>query len=180
MFLEPSHDVDWLKSVKTFREALSDLIAYGYVRFRHRLRCPCFGFKLRCGGPERSAFPSLGRVAFSLSDIGYTRFKATAGLHHPLRRYDKSLGTYMHGFLNVWIAALGLSQGSDKFDTWNLLALLEDEDASNFVFDDQGVNWRDQKLPTEFIAKGRTQITSFGSCSFDEPRDDLRAMGLLP
>jgi hypothetical protein len=41
------------------------------------------------------------------------------------------------------------------------------------------LSWRDWRVPTDQIAAHRTFITSFGSCSFDEPREDLRALHLL-
>jgi hypothetical protein len=86
----------------------------------------------------------------------------------------------MHGFLNVWVAGLAVCSKSENMDSAKVATLLEDEDATNFHFDDRGITWRDVTVPTEVIAAARCQMSSFGSCSFDEPRDDLRAMGLLP
>src|SRR5262249_6342375 len=51
------------------------------------------GFKLRCGGLDAAAVPSVEQVAFALTacrDAGVP-LKATAGLHHPLRRFDPSI-----------------------------------------------------------------------------------------
>jgi len=57
--------------------------------------------------------------------------------------------------------------------------MLGDDDANSFVFDDEMFQWRDWKISTAQIAQRRQLITSLGSCSFDEPRDDLRALGLF-
>ena len=39
--------------------------------------------------------------------------------------------------------------------------------------------WREWKISTAKITQRRQLVTSLGSCSFDEPRDDLRALGLF-
>jgi hypothetical protein len=181
LFLELGLNGDWLDRVEDLMHAF-DHAKRWYFNPESSSRDFPFGFKLRCGGAEASAFASVGQITLALHNclkLGIC-FKATAGLHHPVRRYDAGLGTYTHGFLNVWIAALALSIGSQSFHKAMIPVLLEDRDASHFSFDDAGVNWRNLRIPTEVISRGRTQFTSFGSCSFDEPRDDLRAMGLLP
>src|SRR5947199_4021353 len=69
--------------------------------------------KIRTGGLTAEAFPSAEAVAKFLVECA-TRdlaFKATAGLHHPLRcvkpfTYEvNSQSGMMHGFLNVFLAA---------------------------------------------------------------------------
>ncbi|HET8796166.1 MAG TPA: hypothetical protein VFO89_00655, partial [Thermoanaerobaculia bacterium] len=82
--------------------ALLDAIA------RHGLRA-----KIRTGGVTADAFPSpqtIARFLRACRERGVA-FKATAGLHHPLRcvrpltyEPDAPTGT-MHGFLNVFLAA---------------------------------------------------------------------------
>jgi hypothetical protein len=58
--------------------------------------------------------------------------------------------------------------------------ILEDEDPKHFRFDDAGLAWHDYRASLGEIKLARQlAVTSFGSCSFDEPRDDLRALGLL-
>jgi hypothetical protein len=137
------------------------------------------GFKLRCGGLEASAFPTPEQVAASLTGCARAGrpFKATAGLHHPLRHFDAALQTSVHGFLNVFGAgvlasALGLSEGQVRM-------IVEDEDPARFVFTDEAFRWKDLSVPVGAIAEARQRVVSFGSCSFDEPREDLRALGLL-
>ncbi len=136
--------------------------------------------KLRCGGLEASNFPTAEEVAFVLAvcrDAGVP-LKFTAGLHHPLRRFDAGVQTYMHGFINVFTA--GVLAHARGLDEEELRAVLADEDPSAFVFSADGLHWRDWRASTAEIAAARTDfVTSFGSCSFDEPRDDLRALGWM-
>ena len=138
------------------------------------------GLKLRTGGLEASAFPSVEQVAFVLHacrDAGVP-MKFTAGLHHPIRRYDAGVQTHMHGFINVFTA--GVLAHARRLGEDHLRAVLADEDPASFVFTDDGLRWRDFAASTAEIALARTDfVTSFGSCSFDEPRDDLRALGWL-
>jgi hypothetical protein len=104
--------------------------------------------------------------------------KFTAGLHHPIRHHDASLGAMMHGFLNVFVAGvLATARGLDAADVRDII---EEEDAGSFVFTDDGLRWRNHRASVEEIEFARrSAVMSFGSCSFDEPRDDLRALGLL-
>ena len=83
----------------------------------------------------------------------------------------------MHGFLNVLGA--GILAREEDWDVPQTATMLADEDATAFRFDDEGFAWRDWRIATEDVAAQRVFITSFGSCSFDEPRDDLRALHLL-
>ena len=58
--------------------------------------------------------------------------------------------------------------------------ILEDERSDSFRFGPEHLQWRDVAASIDEIAHARREwIISFGSCSFDEPRDDLRALGLL-
>jgi hypothetical protein len=139
------------------------------------------GFKLRCGGLEASAFPSVDQVAFVLRvcrDAG-APLKFTAGLHHPIRRFDAGVQTHMHGFINVFVAGV-LAHARRLNEDW-LRAVIADEDPTHFVFAEDGVGWKDLlgASADEIAAARRDFVTSFGSCSFDEPRDDLRALGWL-
>jgi hypothetical protein len=138
------------------------------------------GFKLRCGGLHASSFPSPEQVAFTLiacRDAGVP-LKFTAGLHHPLRHFDAGLQTWMHGFVNVFVA--GVLARARLLSEEQILPILSDADASNFVFGETGLRWKDHHATTEEIVLARRDgVLSFGSCSFDEPREDLRALGWL-
>jgi len=140
---------------------------------------PGFGFKLRTGGVIASAFPSAIQIARALVAAVKMEvpIKFTAGLHHPVRRFHPSVQAKMHGFLNVLGA--GVLAAEHGWKTQQVAAMLEDEDASAFVFDDDAFAWRDWKIAVDRIAAQRALVTSLGSCSFDEPRDDLRELQLF-
>jgi hypothetical protein len=138
------------------------------------------GFKIRCGGANASAIPSPAAVAASIAICRRfeTPLKATQGLHHPVRHFDRRMETMAHGFLNLFITgmlALACELPEDR-----LLEVLEEDDPSAFSFSDERAAWRDLELDIEQIASGRRHaVASFGSCSFVEPRDNLLALGLL-
>ncbi|HET8774220.1 MAG TPA: hypothetical protein VFP80_10530 [Thermoanaerobaculia bacterium] len=135
--------------------------------------------KIRTGGITPDAFPAIGNVAELLRACKAkgVAFKATAGLHHPLRcvkplTYEPNapLGT-MHGFLNVFLAAALLDHAD---------GILAEHDPGAFAFDDDGASWRGHRVSTEEIAAVRRDFaTSFGSCSFEEPINDLKELGWL-
>jgi hypothetical protein len=141
--------------------------------------------KIRTGGVTPDAFPSTADVArFIAACVGAgVPFKATAGLHHPLRAIypltyaPDSPGGTMFGFLNVFLTAAFMSHGLDSAAA---VRLLEESDPSSLRVTENAVEWRGHRLGAGEIAgaRGRT-IVSFGSCSFTEPLGDLAALGLL-
>jgi len=141
--------------------------------------------KVRTGGVTAEAFPAardLARFVVTCARA-HVAFKATAGLHHPLRAtyrltYEADSPTgVMFGFLNVLLAA-GFAQAGRGEDV--IRAVLEEDDASALRFDSAGVSWRGQHLAIEDIARGRATLAlSFGSCSFREPIDELKGMGIV-
>lgn len=139
-----------------------------------------FGLKMRCGGLTPDAFPSVEQVAFAIAacrDAGVP-FKATAGLHHPVRHDDAELGIQRHGFLNVFGAGV-LAHALD-LDEADLRRVLRSQDLRAFQLDERGFAFEDQRVASGAVHAARVAFaTSYGSCSFDEPRDDLRAAGLL-
>ncbi len=140
---------------------------------------PTFGYKLRTGGVTADAFPTSTQIAQALVTPATHQvpIKFTAGLHHPLRQYRDEVGTKMHGFLNVLGAAVLAAE--HKWDTNQTVLMLEDENADSFSFTEEFFAWRDWKIDTARLEYRRRFVTSFGSCSFDEPREDLRALNLL-
>lgn len=141
--------------------------------------------KIRTGGITASAIPSSPHVLNFIRACHqhHASFKATAGLHHPLRAnqnltYEKEAPRgVMHGFLNVFLAAAFIHDGMNDKDA---LQILDEKDASAFKFDDAGASWRDSKISTEKIKLARQNFAlSFGSCSFTEPVEDLRRLKLL-
>jgi len=141
--------------------------------------------KIRTGGTTEDAFPSSREVARFIRrcvEVG-APFKATAGLHHPIRAryhltYDPNAPEgVMFGFLNVFLAAALLRAGGSEDDA---VAMLETTDAGDLLFDDFGLSWREHRLTTDQLRMARRSLArSFGSCSFSEPVDDLRALALI-
>jgi len=143
--------------------------------------------KIRCGGVTADLIPSVPDVARFVHACASSRtpFKATAGLHHPLRAeqdltYEKEPPRgVMHGFLNVLLAA-AVAMHDDGVRAADLEPILEATDAGSFGFGETGVVALGHELSSERLAACREQLfISIGSCSFDEPREDLRSLGLL-
>ncbi|MGC9951332.1 MAG: hypothetical protein ABSF64_33670 [Bryobacteraceae bacterium] len=128
--------------------------------------------KVRTGGLTPDAIPSSEALADFLIEAAWRRiaFKATAGLHHPIR------GT-MHGFVNVFVAAASAWGGAER-DV--VVGVLNDEDAGAFSFLDGEVRWRGRRIATGEVEAARRDFAhSFGSCSFEEPVADIRALGWM-
>ena len=138
-----------------------------------------FGYKLRTGGVTADAFPTSMQIAKALVTPATHQLpiKFTAGLHHPLRQYREEVQTKMHGFLNVLGAAVLAAE--HRWDTNQTAMMLEDENVDSFSFADDFFAWREWRIDTKRLQYRRRFIVSFGSCSFDEPREDLRALGFL-
>lgn len=137
------------------------------------------GFKLRTGGVTADAFPSSNQIALALVAAvrDHVPIKFTAGLHHPVRQFRDEVKTKMHGFLNVLGA--GVLAAEHGWDENVATQMLDDEDSSSFQFSGDNFGWRNWSITAQQIQSHRDVITSFGSCSFDEPREDLRALKLL-
>lgn len=134
--------------------------------------------KIRTGGVTADAFPPADAILdfmIACRDAGVS-FKATAGLHHPLRgeyrlTYEPgSSKAMMYGYVNVFLAAALLWAGASR-DTARA-ALLE-TDPTTLDFGDDWIAWRDRKLTTTQLRSAREFAISFGSCSFREPIDEL-------
>jgi hypothetical protein len=141
--------------------------------------------KVRTGGLTTDAVPMPSEIAEFLCQAAERRvpFKATAGLHHPIRA-DHPL-TYspdsphaiLHGFINVFVAAAFAWHGNDR---GAVIGVLHECDPESFDFSDDILTWRGRSLTTSQIAAARREFAhSFGSCSFEEPVADLRALGWL-
>jgi hypothetical protein len=141
--------------------------------------------KVRTGGVTRDAFPRTGHLARFMHRCIAARvpFKATAGLHHALRAEyrltyaaDSPCGV-MFGFLNVFLAAALLRGGLSLDETG---AVLEESSPEAFQMGDREISWRGHRLDLSALRGAREDaIISFGSCSFSEPLEDLRALQLL-
>lgn len=142
--------------------------------------------KIRTGGTSADEFPATRTIIRFIRTClaANVPFKATAGLHHPLRCFkpltyaaDAPKGT-MNGFLNLFLAT-GFARAGYK--PIILEEILEDEFEESFEFTENGVAWHgDYFLTTWQLGFVRQKsIVSFGSCSFTEPIADLQEIGLL-
>lgn len=132
------------------------------------------GFKLRCGGTEPAAFPTVMQLAHALVACRDAKIplKCTAGLHHPIRHFAPEVGTKMHGFVNLFAA--GIFAHTHNLTPLQLLPILEDEEAAHFQFSQHTLQWSHLTSSTSQIAQLRqTALISYGSCSFDEPRQEI-------
>jgi hypothetical protein len=144
--------------------------------------------KIRTGGEAPEAIPEESRVLEFLRIASERRvaFKATAGLHHPLRAMQRlnykpdSPTAVMHGFLNVFCAAVLLWHEPTlrQEAAW----MLGERDPDAITMDEMSMTWHNSgvTLTAEQIQEAREQFCmGFGSCSFTEPIEDLRALGWL-
>lgn len=116
------------------------------------------GVKVRCGGRRTPTDAELAAVLRGAARRGLP-VKATAGLHHAVRRDGD------HGFLNLLVAcAAALSAG-------DVLAALAEPSAEALL----------AAVPEDELARRvRSELlVSYGSCSVEEPVADLRVLGVL-
>lgn len=141
--------------------------------------------KIRTGGITPEAFPSTSDLVQRIAAFAQFRisFKATAGLHHPVRSYrpltykaDSPKGT-MHGFLNVCCAAAILYFGGERSDANRVM---EEDDAAAWKFGSDRLAWRNRSWTEEQLRILRRDFfTGIGTCSFEEPVQDLFSLGWL-
>lgn len=164
LYIEPPRDDRWRALLPGTMMALA------------RARC---GAKLRCGGVVAQAFPSIEDVAAFIHTAVAERvpFKATAGLHHPVRHLNEPTGFVMHGFLNLLAAAAV----AHRVTSGELESIVAEEDAGAFGFDERSFHWRNEYASMEELCTAREhRFVGYGSCSFSEPVDDLTQLSILP
>lgn len=151
--------------------------------------------KLRTGGVVEAAFPAVEHIADFIARCAELAvpFKASAGLHHPLRctrplTYEaNSPAATMHGFLNIFTAAAiawcAMSSGG-AVPRVTLATCLTDQERANWHFDEYALTWSGGEEPiricVEALLSMRSRFAlSFGSCSFEEPLRDMGEIDLL-
>lgn len=122
--------------------------------------------KFRTGGLTPDAFPEVTTLAhwIDASLDRETPFKCTAGLHRAVRGADPG----HHGFLNILLATAAAWDGAPRAQVERMLAETDPKvltDAAQELGDD--------------LVRARRWFTSFGSCSVDEPAQDLLDLGLV-
>ena len=141
--------------------------------------------KIRVGGLVAEAFPSPSAVTGLLESLIACRipFKATAGLHHPLRSCHPftylpgSPSGLMHGFINLLCAVALLHSGASAADA---TLALDERNRAAFAFSADTLRWRMHIFTSDQLRAARENcLISIGSCSFTEPLSDLEALGWL-
>jgi hypothetical protein len=163
---------DWIVNMKEVMKTIKEF----------NLNSPdhVIGYKLRSGGVKAELFPTAEQVAFVLSESinKGIPIKFTAGLHHPIRMYRNEVQTKMHGFLNIFIGYI--LQKHNGLDVKQIEEILCDVNGANFKLTDQEIKWKNYKADLKEIRNIRDNLLrSFGSCSFDEPREDLENLGIM-
>lgn len=134
--------------------------------------------KIRCGGVVPDAVPSVETLAHVLELLAAhaVPFKATAGLHHPVRTHDADLGVDVHGFVNLAVADDMARSGASQGD---IVEALSERDPSAFRFGAASLTWGDHVLSARSLQVARSEgLHGFGSCSIAEPVADLVAIGV--
>jgi hypothetical protein len=123
--------------------------------------------KFRTGGLAAELFPTpmeLAAIMCACHERGLA-FKLTAGLHRALRHNDPETGFIHHGFLNVLAASVAAAGGAEVVEVCEVLAATDPLPVIEVI--------------RPHRAGPRALWAGFGSCSIDEPLDDLRALGLI-
>jgi hypothetical protein len=165
--VRPDERVEAVESAKYSADSLKMLAPEAYLEIppedRHVTSVWAHGVraKIRCG-PEPPPATALARFIRACRSQGVP-FKATAGLHHALPANGQ------HGFLNLLAAAVF---GDEE-------AALSEADPGAFSLG-ESFAWRGREAGPEEVARVRRELfTSIGSCSFFEPVEELKALGLL-
>jgi len=164
---------DWRPRLPAAAAAIRD--ATRTAGGNHRL-----GLKIRCGGLDAAAIPEPMAVAAAIATCRATGvpLKATQGLHHPFRHTDETLGAVVHGFLNLFTA--GVLAHARDLPVRRLTEIIADTNPQSFVVEADRLAWHDLEASTDEVAAARSGLlTTFGSCSFSEPRDDLQALDII-
>jgi hypothetical protein len=178
-----------IEAVKAFPRPLHQFfevpVEKGFERMLEIVSARRASAKLRTGGVVPNAFPSsesIVRFIAACNELDLS-FKATAGLHHPLcgtypltYETDAARGT-MYGYINLFLASAFIRKGIAEDDA---CAILEESSPDAFRFRDSGVSWGGHELSRDDLRMTRSRLfLSFGSCSFREPVDEARELGLI-
>ena len=172
-----------LKGIETFWEIPLEENLENYLAVLKEKKVAA---KIRTGGLSAESFPDLERLCKFIftSAEAQVPFKATAGLHHALagnygvNYEEQSFSVNMQGFLNLSIlAALVYGQRVTRKEA---LTILQESAIANFEFQEENITWQNHHLNLAELEKSRKCFfRSFGSCSFQEPLDELRGLQLL-
>jgi len=127
--------------------------------------------KIRTGGAFVESFPSEEVLATMIGRTVEHRvpFKLTGGLHNAVRHRDAITGFEHHGFLNVIAATASAMEHKDVSTVQALLATRDADHLTDLM----------HRLPPEAAREVRRHFVSFGTCSIDEPLQDIKDLRLL-
>ncbi|WP_250565903.1 hypothetical protein [Adonisia turfae] len=152
--------------------------------------------KVRTGGLTAADFPTVEALAQFLVTCAAARlpFKATAGLHHPLRSWQplpNGDSVQMHGLLNLVIAAaFAYGYGATAAE---IASILQIDTLNDLIFSEHEIIchsplWSQESelstiaghLPLDSLARIRSRyFLGIGSCSFQEPLAELYRLKLF-
>jgi hypothetical protein len=135
LFFELNQSKHWVDKVKQFTEEIA-LFNQNMNENERSEQKIIGGLKLRCGGEKPENVPSPEEVAQTIHICAVTGipFKATAGLHHPVRHYDTALRTKVYGFLNIFGSALLAFH--HQLTSSEIQSIILEEDPTQFIFND--------------------------------------------
>jgi hypothetical protein len=165
-FVEVSQGPPFGDQIRTVADALRDLGRVG-------------GVKIRCGGIDASLFPDPETVASFILEATNAKlpFKATAGLHEPIRHYDEELNVWRHGFVNLLVAA-ALVEAGHGIET--VTSVIAESDVEAFAISTAFLTWRELSIPGPAVRRVRTSgFVAYGSCDFFEPVEALASLSFL-
>ncbi len=175
----------WPSSLNCFWEIDLDDQMVDKVKWIQR-HGPPHAAKVRTGGIHAAMIPAVERLASFIRACAEHEvpFKATAGLHHPIRSEfkltyaDDAPTATMHGFLNVFIGAL-LAK-THFLMAEQIAVILSCRSSTEFTIADDRVGWGMWFVEPWAVEQARKNFAiSFGSCSFVEPTSELRQLGFL-
>ncbi|MBA4537501.1 hypothetical protein H1Z61_10245 [Bacillus aquiflavi] len=156
---------NWLNNLSSTLDVISEFNS------RHKEKV---GVKLRAGGIKAEMFPSTEKVASVIAlcrDLNLP-IKFTAGLHHPVRMYREEVKTKMHGFLNIFLS--GMLAYHFNLNKKIIEEIISDENIEHFMIKNDSLAWKHFCITAQEMKELRNHsLCSFGSCSFDEPKDEL-------
>jgi hypothetical protein len=135
--------------------------------------------KIRTGGVRQEDFPAAEAVLAFLVATAAARapFKATAGLHHPVRGVHPltyqagSACATMFGYLNVVLAATVVWHRRPPGDA---LRLLLAEDRVGLLLGEDRIRWEGLEIGVDEVGRARREfVRAIGSCSFTEPIEEI-------
>ncbi|MEP0848461.1 MAG: hypothetical protein HRF50_16765 [Phycisphaerae bacterium] len=171
-----------LGPTQNWREALQAIVTAfaDYCRGGGRALPMPAGIKLRCGGADAAAVPTVEQATTYIEACRDHQLplKFTAGLHQAYRRFDPGMRANVHGFVNLFVA--GVLAYALPLAHHDIRAIVEETDPRHFHFGENFLGWNEADASADEVRFARShRVIAFGSCSFEEPREDLRAVGVI-